>query len=180
MTKNLTVGTSIGAALLLAATVLLPIGATAASAAEDPVQDRVDSVIADFGGVQTGAGEITWNGGEAVLEIIPAAEVAGVAEDARSFASDALAASSLLARAAVGNCASGKICAYSGSSMTLSKLSFSTCSGANSVAALGAVRSIANARSSGSAYGYNGATKVVTVSADSYKNTTAKITRVGC
>lgn len=50
---------------------------------------------------------------------------------------------------AVGGCATGYHCAFSGTAMTGSKLSWSTC-GVHTTSALPAVRSIANARSSGS------------------------------
>ncbi|TQJ31066.1 hypothetical protein [Microbacterium sp. SLBN-146] len=49
---------------------------------------------------------------------------------------------------AVGSCATGSICAYSGTGLAGTQLSWSTC-GQKSTAALSQVRSIANARSSG-------------------------------
>ena len=50
----------------------LAIGAVAlqaapATAAGDTTQDQVDAVIAEFGGVQTAANEVSWDGGAVVL-----------------------------------------------------------------------------------------------------------------
>lgn len=133
-------------------------GAPSAYAATDRLQDRVDAVIADFpGGVQTGPGEITWGKGSVTLTLAD------------------------FTTSGVGNCATGTFCAYSGSGMTGARIAFTSCTGANAVAPLGsAVRSIANGRSSGTVYAYNGTTAVASASPSSYTNTSATITRLGC
>lgn len=151
--------TRIMTAISLGAAAVLGISGTA-SATTDQIQLQVDEVLAEFpGGTQTGPGEVSWEDGAVKLNI-------GL---------------SISPRSAVGSCANGSFCAYSSSNLIGSKISFSTCSATNSVAPLkAAVRSIANGRSSGSVYGYNGTTKAYTVAASSYKNTTGTITRLGC
>lgn len=146
---------SVLVACALMAAFLVP---TPAYANADKLQARVDAILASFpGGVQTGLGEITWDDGEVTLTI-----------------TDSTAK-------AVGTCASGSFCAYTGTSMSGARISFTNCSGTNSVAPLGAaVRSFANARSSGTVYAYNGLSSVDSVSTGSHKNTTATITRLGC
>lgn len=143
----------------VALTAALGIGAPA-SADVNSMQTRVDYVLANYpGGVQSEWNEVTWSGGDVVLT---------------------LSSGQLQARAAVGTCASNKHCVYSGPSQTGSKLTFSTCSN-QSVSALGGpVRSLTNARSSGSAQGKNGGTVVLTVAPGTSKNTTATITQVSC
>ncbi|RLP83470.1 hypothetical protein D9V34_05520 [Mycetocola lacteus] len=151
-------------AAALLATLLIG-GTTAAQAAtpsrSDQVQDRVNQVLVEFpGGVQTGPGEVTWNGGETILNIVLEGS---------------------LSTFAVGNCATGSMCAYTSTGGAGSKISFTSCTATNSVAPLGsAVRSVANARSSGTAFGYNGSSPVLVVPAGSQVNTSASITRVGC
>ncbi|MFT4157519.1 MAG: hypothetical protein QM630_06270 [Microbacterium sp.] len=146
---------TVAALALILATVLAPISA---QAAEDALQQRVDEVLAEFpGGVQTGRGEITWDDGEVILTLVD------------------------VTAKAVGTCASGRFCAYTGTYMSGAKISFTNCSGTNSVAPLGsAVHSFANARSSGTVHAYNGSTSVGSTTAGTYKNTTATVTRLGC
>ena len=82
---------------------------------------------------------------------------------------------------AVGSCANGSICAYSGSGLTGSKLSWSSC-GTFSTAAIpgGVVRSIADARSTGSLQARNGTTVVATASAQSWNNVVGTTDNVRC
>ncbi|MBW9111301.1 hypothetical protein [Microbacterium ureisolvens] len=132
---------------------------TAAHATSDSLQDRIDQVLEDYpGGTQTGSREISWNDGEIILTL---------AEGASLFA--------------VGSCSTGSFCAYSGTSLSGARISFTNCTGTNSVAPLGSpVRSFANARSSGTVGAFNGGTVVDSTAAGTYKNTTATITRLGC
>jgi hypothetical protein len=137
--------------LMPLASLALVIGATAfqaspATAADDATQDQVDAVIAEFGGVQTAPNEVSWDGGAVVLTVAP--------EDstARSFGAKSGGVSAL----AAGGCPSGYFCAYSGTSYSGSRLTFSACTTGNSVAALGTVRSLANARGTGTVRAYDG------------------------
>lgn len=119
----------------LLAAVVLTVAFTSAplvahAEAMNSLQSQVDQVLEDFpGGTQTGAGEISWEGGAIVLTL-----------------------ESTFSTFAIGSCATGSYCAWSGKSYMGAKLSFTNCSAAgttNSVAALGVVGSIANARTSG-------------------------------
>lgn len=123
------------------------------------MQDRVDQVLAEYpGGTQTGEGEISWNDGEIILTLTEG-----------------------ISSRAVGSCSTGSFCAYTGTALSGARLSFTNCTGTNSVAPLGSpVRSFANARSAGTVSAYNGSTAVASASAGTYKNTTGTITRLGC
>ncbi|MCD1571859.1 hypothetical protein [Agromyces mediolanus] len=149
------------AALVAAAVVLAPLPAVAATAPEDPgLQQRIDAVLAEFpGGTQTGPDEVSWQDGAVVLTLESEGQLA-----ARS----------------VGSCATGTHCVYSGSGLSGSKLTFSTCS-TQSVAPLGApVASIANARSV-VVRAYNSIGVVGSVSANGSANTGSwGVTKVGC
>lgn len=135
---------------------MLALGAAPANA--DPMQDRVDGVVAEFGGEQTAYNEVTWDGGAVVLTIAD--------EDAASRA--------------IGSCATGSFCAFSASGYAGSKLTFATCVANQSTAALGAVRSVANARSIGTVTAYNGNTPLFSVFANSGTNTSASVTKLSC
>lgn len=113
-----------------------------ASETADAFQNEIDSVLERFpGGMQTSDRTVEWDNGAVVLEL---------AADGSSDRS-------------VGTCATGSYCAYNGLSLTGSKLSFTACSTTVSLAALsGNVRSIANARSSGSVQGQNGSGSTLT------------------
>lgn len=125
-----------------------------------PMQQRVNAALAEVpGGVQTAWNEVSWDDGAVVLTLAPE----GVAT-----------------AAAVGSCASGTFCAYAKVGYTGTKLTFSTCTSGLSVAALPQVRSIANARSSGTVSAYNGSTLVTTVAAGTGKNTAGTITSLSC
>lgn len=128
----------IGLSLLVGA---LTVGAAPASAASDPLQERVDAVIAEFGGTQTASNEVSWEDGAVVL----------------TLASDGVALR------AVGSCATGAFCAYSGFGYSGNRLTFIGCTTGNSVAALGTVRSIANARTSGTVRAYDGSALIATL-----------------
>lgn len=154
--------------VVLAAIGVLSLGmiapSMAAYAAEDSgLQDRVDAVLAEFpGGTQTMANEISWDGGQMILTL-------ATGDD--SFAARA-----------VGSCATGYYCAYSGYNLSGSKLSFSACNTTQSTSALSVVRSIANARSSGSVQGKNSSGSVLaTIGANgSLGYAPVNITRLTC
>lgn len=145
----------IAAVLAALSLTLLP-----SAAADDPsMQDRVDDVIQEHGGVQSGWNEVTWDDGAVVLTIEPRGGFAPFA---------------------VGTCATGTYCVYSGPNRTGSKIAFSTCAN-HSVSPLGGpVRSMANARSSGSVVAKNSSTVVLTVAVGGSKNTTATVTHANC
>lgn len=132
----------------------IALSASPAAATTDPTQDQVDAVIAEFGGTQTAPNEVSWNDGAVVLTLAP--------DDAARF-DDSSARSGGFTTFAVGSCPSGYFCAYSGTSYTGSRLTFSACTTGNSVAALGTVRSLANSRGTGTVRAYDGWATVATL-----------------
>ena len=83
-------------------------------------------------------------------------------------------------RDAIGTCPNGSICAYSGASLTGTRLSWTLC-GTYSTAALGsAVRSIANATTTSKLYARNGTTIVATALAQSWASVTGASDNVTC
>lgn len=81
----------------------------------------------------------------------------------------------------VGTCATGMHCAFQGTNMTGSKLSWSTCSASHSAAALPTVKSIANARSTGSSKARSAAGGVLaTASAGGWANVSGTVSYVSC
>ncbi|WP_372969505.1 peptidase inhibitor family I36 protein [Microbacterium sp.] len=112
--------------LVTLAAVLLLLGVTAPAAAAEPRHPDVEyAVSAVPGGTVVDAYTVVWPSLGMTLSV------------PRPFG-----------RAAVGTCASGQFCAYSGPSLSGSKLSWSTCTTVRT-AALSKVGSIANARASG-------------------------------
>lgn len=79
---------------------------------------------------------------------------------------------------AVGSCATGAVCAFSGLNGSGSKLSWSTC-GTFTISAF-TVRSIADARSTGYLQARNGTTVVATAYAGASANVYAAVTNVRC
>lgn len=79
----------------------------------------------------------------------------------------------------VGSCATGKICAYNASSLSGGVLSFSSC-GVSAVPSTFSVKSVANARTSGSVQVRNGTTVLKTVNAGSWSNVTGTVTNLRC
>lgn len=155
---------SAAATALLIATSIVGMGSAANAAGTDPptstMQERIDEVLAEQpGSTQTSWNEVTWDDGDVTLTL--------AADGISTFA--------------VGSCATGKFCAYSGTFLSGSRLTFSSC-GTHSTASLGTVRSIANARSSGSVQGKNSAnTTLVTVGAGSSNGSTPiGVTKVSC
>lgn len=81
---------------------------------------------------------------------------------------------------AVGSCATGAICAFSGSNLTGARLSWSSC-GTHSTSGLSSVGSIANARSSGYLQARTSSGGVqATAIAGSWSNASGAITNVRC
>jgi hypothetical protein len=79
----------------------------------------------------------------------------------------------------VGPCSTGRICAFQSSNLGGAYLSWASC-GTYSTAALPAVGSIANARSSGTLQARNGTTVVASAGANSWANVFATVTNVRC
>lgn len=88
------------------------------------------------------------------------------------------ARSSAAARA-VGTCATGRICAFGGYATAGAKLSWTGC-GPYSTSAIGTVRSIANARSSGTMYARNGAAVTAYTGAGTWTNVFRPVSTVKC
>jgi len=82
----------------------------------------------------------------------------------------------------VGTCATGSHCAFSGIGLTGSKLSWTTCTSSHSVAALGGiVRSIADARSSGSSSARSSSGGLLaTAPAGGWANVSGTVSYVSC
>jgi hypothetical protein len=108
----------------------------------ESLQARVDAaMLAMPGGVQIDDDSIAWDGGAVVLTL--------------EGGSNELS---------IGTCSTGSYCAWSGTSYTGNKLTFTACSiggTSSSLAALGSnARSLANASTSGTVQAKNGATVV--------------------
>lgn len=138
-------------------------GASAQSAvALDPVQEQVSYALATVpNGVQTAWNQVVWPDG--TLLVVP---------DGDPFLPTPAAAAA--------TCPSGKFCAHSQPTGAGARLEFSACPSTNSLAALTSVRSISNARSSGTVTGRKGSTIVVTATAGSTKNVTKTIDQLVC
>lgn len=148
-------------AAILFGVVILPFGVSAPT--EDAaVQERIAEVMQEYpGGTQISRNEVSWDNGNVVLTLRSQDDTVSPTN--------------------VGNCETGKFCAYSGTGYTGSSISFSTCTSSHSVAQLGtAVRSIANARTSGQVQAKNGSTVVLTVPHGTGANTTATVTTLAC
>lgn len=82
-------------------------------------------------------------------------------------------------RAAVGACATGQVCAFTGGSVTGAKLSWTTCS-THTIPSSFVTRSIADARSSGSLQARNGSTVLATAPANGWANVSGTANNVRC
>ncbi|PRA79962.1 hypothetical protein [Microbacterium sp. MYb66] len=80
---------------------------------------------------------------------------------------------------AVQNCATARICAYSGYSLSGSALTFTAC-GVLAIPSSFSVKSAANARSTGYAQARNGTTVLGTVYAGSWSNLSGTVTNIRC
>jgi hypothetical protein len=138
------------AAALVAVIALSPGTANAAVAPPDgeSLQARVDAVMkANPGGVQIADDSIAWEDGQVVVTLEGGSN-----------------------QRSIGSCSTGSYCAWSSTSYTGTKLSFTACSLAgtsSSIAPLGTnARSLANARTSGTIKVKNGATLVWNMAAN--------------
>lgn len=125
------------------------------------MQARVDSALtANPGGTQIAWNEVSWDDGAMILTLAP--ETGTV-------------------HTMVGGCASGKFCAYDHASYSGNKITYSTCTSYQSVSALpGAVRSMANSRTSGSIKAYSGSTLLATATAGHGTNVGGTTTYISC
>lgn len=80
---------------------------------------------------------------------------------------------------AVEGCSTGKICAFNAYFADGNFLSFGTC-GIHSIPSVFSVKSVANARSSGTAPARNGTTVPKTISAGTFQNTSGTVTNIRC
>lgn len=87
---------------------------------------------------------------------------------------------SFSALAAVGACASGRVCAFNGYGATGTFLSWSTCGSHSTTALSGSVRSIGNARSSGTLHARNGTSVVASAAPGKSANVYATVTNIYC
>lgn len=85
----------------------------------------------------------------------------------------------LLLRAAVGSCATGQVCAFTGASLSGAKLSWTTCS-THTIPSSFVTRSIADARASGYAQARNGTTVLATAAANGWANVTGAANNLRC
>lgn len=148
------------------AVVLSVAGTSAAQAVTtDPaMQSRVDAVIDQFGGTQTGWNAVAWDDGAVVLELAP--ESAGT--DSVTAAAD--------------NCASARYCAYASANYQGNKLTYSACPATytNFSALLASPRSVKNDLSSGTVRVYGGSTVKATLSAGSGTSNVTGVTKITC
>lgn len=82
-------------------------------------------------------------------------------------------------RDSIGSCPHGSICAFSGVNLGGSRLAWTTCA-THSTTALGAVASIANARTSGKLQARYGTTVRATAAAQSWASVTGSVDNVRC
>jgi len=149
--------------LLLALTTAFAAPASATDESTS-MQGRIEAVIAEYGGIQTGWNQVSWGEGVAVLDL-SVEQVEG--------AVSALAAST---------CASGRYCAYSGTSYGGNRLTYSACPASyTSFGALGGpVRSVKNSRSSGTVRAYANSTVVATLAPGAGDAIVSGVTKLTC
>lgn len=165
-------------AAVTATLLALAVPLTSTAAVADPaMQARVDAVIAQYGGTQTDWNEVSWPDEGVVLDLSPTSPPANAVAASTQLVPHLDSATA----SATASCSSGTHCVYSGATYTGNRISYSSCSSSQSVAALGgSVQSIYNARSNKTIKAYNGSTVVATVSANSGKNVSGTITKIGC
>lgn len=135
--------------------VLVGAPAFATTSADPSPQAQIDAAMSAMpGGTQTDADTVTWDGGTIELD------VAGPN--------------------VVGSCATGSFCVYSGVSLSGSKISYAAC-GTYTVTAF-TVKSIANARTTGSVEAQNSSGRVLaTISAGGRLNSAPSgVAKVNC
>ncbi|MFB8190787.1 hypothetical protein ACFC14_15815 [Microbacterium sp. NPDC055988] len=84
-----------------------------------------------------------------------------------------------VASRSVGSCTTGRICAYSSTSLGGGALTFGTCA-VHAIPSSFTVKSAANARSTGSVQVRNGSTVLKTVAAGSWSNVSGTVTNLRC
>ena len=109
-----------------------------AATADDDLQTQIDQIMAEHpGGTQIGPNAVEWEGGAVTLTL-------------------AVESPHAVAAKAIGSCASGSYCIYNNTSLGGSKVAFTTCNKTYSTSVLpGTVKSIANARSTGTVTAHN-------------------------
>ncbi len=129
------------------------------------MQQRVDAVLEENpGGAQTAWNEVSWGDGDVVLTLAP-------------LASD----NAIVSLTAVAGCTSGRFCVYNQTGYRGDKITYSTCTSSHSVAALaGAVRSIANSRTSGTIRAYAGSTLLASAAAGAGTNVAGTTSSLSC
>ncbi|MFT4157574.1 MAG: peptidase inhibitor family I36 protein [Microbacterium sp.] len=161
----------LASAAVVLVSLLTPATALAIEPSPSPMQQLVDDVIEEHGGVQTGWNEVTWDEGDIMLTIDP--QLGERSVSARVDAAPAAAAKD--------NCAAGKYCAYAAAFYGGSKLTYSACPATyTSFSVIGAVRSIKNSRTSGTVRAYNGSTVKSTMSAGQGSSNISGITKITC
>lgn len=166
------------AAALALTTLLVPSTAWAADKGEPAMQDAMETVIAEYGGEQTGWNEVTWNDGDIVLELDPT--------DPDNNDSDGLAIgtenSAGLVTAARDNCQAGRYCVYAKIGYNGNKLTYRTCPATHTSfgALLGPIRSVKNDRTTGTIRAYNGSTVKATLTPGGGTANVSGITKLTC
>lgn len=155
------------AALVLVA-LFTPTTASATTPPATAMQERVEDILEEHGGVQTGWNEVTWDEGAVILTIAP---------------DDSIEAGPVGVRAAAAqdNCAAGKYCAYGKASYGGNKLTYSACPATHtSFSIIGSPRSIKNNRTTGTVKAYNGSTLKNTLTPGNGNSSTTGITKITC
>lgn len=157
---------------LAIAAFLVPSAAWATGEPAPTMQNRVDAVIAEFGGEQSGWNAVSWESGAVVLSLDPE----GAQEELSTSARTAI---SVLA---ADNCASARYCAYSGTSYTGNKLTYATCPATYTSfgALLGPVRSVKNDLSGKTVRVYAGTAIRATLAGGAGTTNVTGITKIQC
>ncbi len=135
-------------------------GPASASTGDADVDPQIAAVMAEVpGGVLVDSHHAVWPGIDMEL-VVP--DSSGVA-----------------ARSAVGSCANGQVCVYTGSSLGGSILSWGTC-GYHAIPSSFTAKSVADARGSGSAQARSGSTVVATAPAGGWANIYGAVNNVLC
>ncbi len=130
-----------------------------------PTQERIEEIIAEYGGEQTAWNEISWNDGDVVFTAAPLLE-----------AGRTPSATTTLTR----NCDSGRHCAFSGTGYSGERLTFSSCSSNQNIGVLASVQSVANNRTGKSIKVYKNSAILATVPANSGGNVSTGATSLTC
>lgn len=158
------------AALVLVA-LFTPTAASAMTPPNTVMQERVEDVIDEHGGVQTGWNEVAWDDGAIILTLDPG----------DSALTGTVSARAVTAAAARDNCAAGRYCAYGKAGYGGNKLTYSACPATHtSFSIIGSPRSIKNNRTTGTVKAYNGSALKNTLTAGNGNSNTTGITKITC